>query len=161
MIVSNGGFKRLLSWLRLLSYGRARVHRLISRCRFRIFCCFTASSIAHQVQVHARASGCRLQVQPDEHALSIGKIADDFFQRRRKPTDQSRNGYDLISGRQLGIAQQIDNLNSISVAHVRLADLLQIAEGGDRTGSISCDVQPQVPLGRLRRSLDGRLLLPL
>ncbi len=88
----------------------------------------------------------RLEIESNQHPLTIREIADDFLDRGRQPSDQSGNGDNLIAACQLRVAQEIDDFDPISASHVRLANLLEIAERRDRVGSVSCHVQAQFPL---------------
>ena len=88
----------------------------------------------------------RLEIESDQNSLAVREIADDLLDGSRQATNQRRDGDDLITTRQLRIAQQVDDLDSVPATHVGLADLFEIAEGRNGVGGISGDVQPQFPL---------------
>jgi hypothetical protein len=85
------------------------------------------------------------EVKPHKNAQGIGEISDDLFQGRGKFSNQGRDGKDLVSFGKLGILYEVDHLNVIFARHMFFADLLEIVEGGNRFGRMSCHVEPQFP----------------
>src|SRR5262245_46680345 len=87
----------------------------------------------------------RAEVQSHQHPVRVREIADDFFHRRWQISHQGWDGHDLITASQLGILQEIDQLNAVSVRQMLRANPLEIREGGNRFWRLSRDIKPQYP----------------
>jgi hypothetical protein len=63
---------------------------------------------------HARASWliARAQIQPHEHALGIGQVANDFSYGLRQLAHQRGNGKDLVAFGKLGLLHQINDIDA-------------------------------------------------
>jgi hypothetical protein len=59
-----------------------------------------------------------------------------------KISDQSWDSYDLVAPGQLGILQQIDQLDAVFIRQMLSADFLKIREGRDRFRRLACHIEP-------------------
>src|SRR5512135_2140456 len=84
-------------------------------------------------------------VESDQHALSVGKIADNPAQRRRQLAHQGGHGQDLVARRQLRLAQQIYHLDAVLALKVLIAELVQVGHRGHGFGSLPGHIEPQFP----------------
>jgi len=66
-------------------------------------------------------------VQPDEDTLGVREVSDDPAHRLGQTADERRHGEDLIARGELGILDQVDDLDPVPPGQVLLADLLEIA----------------------------------
>src|SRR5687768_7783796 len=57
--------------------------------------------------------GAGAQIQAHQQPFGIRQIADQLLHRRGQAADQGGDGEDLISARQLRVAQQIDDLDLV------------------------------------------------
>jgi hypothetical protein len=55
----------------------------------------------------------RSNIQAYENAILIGKVPENLLDRFGKTPDQSRQGKDLVTGRQLWVLEEINHLNRI------------------------------------------------
>src|SRR6185503_15512603 len=95
---------------------------------------------ADDVGWHERSRPRRLYVESDEHALLVGQIAEYLLDRLGEATHQRRHGDDLVAGGELRRLCQVDDLDPILPGEVRLADTLEIGDGGHRFRSLAGDV---------------------
>jgi len=72
----------------------------------------------------------RPQVQAYQHPLGIGEIADDFPHWLGEFAYQCGDREDLIPLRQLGMLEQIDDLDVVIAIHMLFAEPFQIGESG-------------------------------
>jgi hypothetical protein len=84
-----------------------------------------------------------LDVEADENPFGVGQIANDFADWWRQLADECRERQDLVVASELWIFEQVDYLDSISVAQVFTADFLQVRERRHRSGRLTSDVQAQ------------------
>jgi hypothetical protein len=73
-----------------------------------------------------------LDVESDEDALFVRKVADDFLDRLGKAAHKRRYSEDLVPGGELWGLRQVDDFDAILPGEVRLADALEICESRDR-----------------------------
>src|SRR5688500_17682030 len=92
----------------------------------------------------------RTQVQPDQRALGIGKIADQLADRLGKFADQGGNSEDLIAPRQLRVLQKVDHLDAISTLQMLLANLLQVGQSHEGPRRLTGDVEAELKEIRVR-----------
>jgi hypothetical protein len=94
----------------------------------------------------------RSDIQPDEDAVSVREVSDDLAHRLGQKPDERRHRENLISGRQLRVLNQVDDLDPVSTLEMLLADPLEIGERLDRARRLPGDVQPLDLLHLDRRS---------
>jgi len=96
-------------------------------------------------------SACRLKIQPYNDTLGLGEVSKDFFDRRREPSYQSRNGNDLITLGQLRLLQQVNHFDAVLALQFVLTNLLEVGDRNNRVRGLARDVKPQfvklTPLG--------------
>jgi hypothetical protein len=63
----------------------------------------------------------RPQIQSNQRPMRVGKISNNLFHRFGQFTHEGRDRNDLVTASQLGLAQQIDNLDGVSSWHVLFA----------------------------------------
>src|SRR3979411_999369 len=85
------------------------------------------------------------QIEADQGTLHVGQIADDLADRVGQLLHKGRDRHDLMVLRQPRIGKQIDDLDLVAAGQVFLADLLEVAEGGQRLRRLPRGVQPQLP----------------
>src|SRR6185295_458867 len=100
----------------------------------------------------------RPQVQAHEHALGIRQVADDLAHRLGQPADQGGDGQDLVRARELGVGDQVHDLDAVLAGQVLLAEPLQVGEGRHGLRGLTGNIQPQVPVLRRLGVLELRLL---
>src|SRR5688572_25163382 len=80
----------------------------------------------------AERSDVWLNVETDEHAIGIGKVADDLANRRRQPPHQRGDGEYLVSACERGVLQEVDHLDAIFASKVVDTNALEVCERGRR-----------------------------
>ena len=85
---------------------------------------FRLTAIDRQSSRLARRSGA--QVQPDQGALGVGKVADQLADRLRKLTNDGGDGEDLVAPSQLRALQEIDYLDTVASVQVLVANSLEV-----------------------------------
>ena len=77
--------------------------------------------------------------------MSVGKISNNLFHRFGQFTHEGRDRNDLVTASQLGLAQQIDNLDVVLSRHVLFAKGAEIIKRGHGFGALARHIQPQLP----------------
>src|SRR5574340_341424 len=62
------------------------------------------------------------ELQPDQRAFGIRKIADDLADRHRELAHQRRDGDDLVILGEARVLQQVDDLDLVAAGEVLVAD---------------------------------------
>src|SRR5678815_4065927 len=81
----------------------------------------------------------RTQIEPDEHAVLVGQITDDFTNGLRQLAHQRGHGDDLIAARESRVLHEVDDLDTVAGVDVSLADLLEIRDGEARARPLALD----------------------
>src|SRR5262249_4879635 len=71
-----------------------------------------------------------VEIEPDQHTFGIRQIADDAPDRLRKLPDQCRDCDNLIALRKTWILHQVDDVDVVATRKMRLAQPLQVGDGG-------------------------------
>ena len=77
------------------------------------------------------ASGPDTKIQSNQDAFRVREIADDLLDRFGQPSDEGREGENLVALSQLRILHQIDHFDRVPAVEMLLADLAQVREGED------------------------------
>jgi hypothetical protein len=70
------------------------------------------------------------QVEAHEDFFRVGEVPDDLLDRCRELPDQGRDGDDLVVLCELGVLDQVDDLDLVAAVKVLSADLLEIVKRG-------------------------------
>ena len=71
--------------------------------------------------------GADTKIESNQDAFRIREVADDFLDRFGQPSDESREGENLVALSELRILHQIDHFDRVPPVEVLVADLPQIA----------------------------------
>jgi hypothetical protein len=86
-----------------------------------------------------------LQVKAHEHPLRIREVPDDFPDGLRELSHESGKREDLIALGELGILQQVNDLDAILASQMFFADLFEVAECLQGFRGLPCYVKLQLP----------------
>src|SRR6185436_16963049 len=75
------------------------------------------------------SSGSDTKIQSNQDAFRIREIADDLLDRFGQPSDEGREGENLVALGELWILHQVDHFNRVPAVEVLFADQPQIREG--------------------------------
>ena len=90
---------------------------------------------------------CKLNVESDENAFLVGKVADDLLDRLRQPAHERWHGENLIACGELRGLRQVDDLDAVLPGEMGLADALEIGEGCQRFRGLAGDIEAQLEGG--------------
>src|SRR5690606_22198944 len=145
--------------------GRPRKHRLV-RPGLRGWCPpppatrLAAARLPVAALLSPRSSAGRLCLQADQHALRVGKIADDAANRSRKLADQRRDGDNLVGPRKFRTLDQVDDIDLVAPRHMFLAQRFEIRNGGYAARRVPGNIKLELPQARRLPRMFIRRLLP-
>ena len=86
------------------------------------------------------------ELEAEEHFLGVGEVADDAPQRRRQLLDQRRRRQNLVLFGQLGMLDDVDDLELIAAGEIGLAESLQVLDGerGARRGAGDIELEQEL-----------------
>src|SRR5262245_15766101 len=87
------------------------------------------------------------ELQADQRALGVGKVADDLAHRVGELAHQRRDGDDLVVFREARVLQEVDHLDLVAPGEVLFAHLLQVLDRGQRPRRLAGRVEAQLPRG--------------
>ena len=82
-----------------------------------------------------------LHLEPEQHLVLVGEIADDAPQWRRQLFDERRRREDLVILGDLRMLEHIDDLELVSPVQLIIADAPQVGDRRLRLRGLSSDVE--------------------
>src|SRR5688572_33483604 len=90
----------------------------------------------------------RPHLEPEQHLLLVGEVADDPPERRRQLLDQRRRRQDLLILGPLRVLEDVHDLQLVSSVELLLADPMEVVDRDLGAGTGAGDVKGQYVLGQ-------------